>query len=126
VLDPGVFKAVVAIAPVTDLGALKEEHRRWSDYNLIVAMLGDGPHVKEGSPAEHADKIKVPVLLFHAALDHNVDISHSQRMAERLKGSGGTVELVTWPNLDHYLEDSDARALMLGKSDAFLRKALGL
>jgi dipeptidyl aminopeptidase/acylaminoacyl peptidase len=126
VVDPGVFKAVVAIAPVTDLNAFKDERRRWSDYNLIVAMIGEGPHVKEGSPDQHADKIKVPVLLFHGALDRNVDINHSRRMAESLKGSGGNVELVTWENLDHYLEDSDARAQMLSRSDEFLRKALGL
>jgi dipeptidyl aminopeptidase/acylaminoacyl peptidase len=55
-----------------------------------------------------------------------VEISHSRRMADRLKGAGADVELVTWDNLDHQLEDSDARAQMLGKSDAFLRKALGL
>ena len=35
-------------------------------------------------------------------------------------------ELVTWQDLDHYLEDSAARAEMLRKSDAFLRQALGL
>ncbi len=32
VVDPRVFKAVVAIAPVTDLPELKEEHRQWSDF----------------------------------------------------------------------------------------------
>ena len=126
VVDPGVFKAVVAIAPVTDLAALKDERRRWSDYSLMVELIGAGPHVQEGSPAQHADKIKVPVLLFHGAMDANVEISHSRRMADRLKGAGADVELVTWDNLDHQLEDSDARAQMLGKSDAFLRKALGL
>ena len=33
---------------------------------------------------------------------------------------------VTWDDLDHYLEDSSARALMLGKSEAFLRQGFGL
>src|SRR4029077_14505845 len=83
VVDSGVFKAVVAIAPVTDLAALREERRRWSDYSLIAEVVGDRPHVREGSPAANAGKIKVPVLLFHGAMDANVDISHSRRMADR-------------------------------------------
>jgi hypothetical protein len=35
-------------------------------------------------------------------------------------------ELVTWDDLDHHLEDSGARALMLRKSDAFLRQSFGM
>jgi dipeptidyl aminopeptidase/acylaminoacyl peptidase len=126
IVDPGVFKAVVAIAPVTDLSALREEHRRWSDYAVVSDFVGEGPHVHEGSPAEHADRIKVPVLLFHGALDHNVSINESRLMADRLRSAGAKVDLVTWNNLDHYVEDSDARAQLLDQSDAFLRKALGL
>jgi dipeptidyl aminopeptidase/acylaminoacyl peptidase len=126
VTDPSVFKAVVAIAPVTDLRALKDEHRNWSDFRLVSDFVGDGPHVLEGSPAEHADKIKVPVLLFHGGLDRNVGIGQSKRMAARLESAGVRHELVTWEDLDHYLEDSAARAEMLRKSDAFLRQAMGL
>jgi dienelactone hydrolase len=126
VVDPSVFKAVVAIAPVTDLQALKEAHRHWSDYDLINDYVGDGPHVREGSPAENAGKIKVPVLLFHGALDSNVDIAQSKRMAAKLESSGARHELVTWENLDHNLEDSAARAEMLRKSDAFLRQVMGM
>jgi hypothetical protein len=33
-------------------------------------------------------------------------------------------ELVTWPDLDHHLEDSAARPEMLRRSDAFLRRAM--
>lgn len=47
-------------------------------------------------------------------------------MAERLKAAGVRSELVTWNNLDHYLEDSSARTEMLRKSDAFLRQAFGM
>lgn len=126
VYDPTVFKAVVAIAPVTDLSMFKEEHRNWSDFELVSNFVGDGPEMHAGSPAEHADKIKVPVLLFHGGLDRNVNIEQSRRMAARLKAAGAQYELVTWDNLDHYLEDSAARQEMLGKSDAFLRKATGM
>jgi dipeptidyl aminopeptidase/acylaminoacyl peptidase len=125
VTEPGLFKAVVAIAPVTDLETSKEEHRNWSDFLLVSQQTGDGPHVREGSPARNAEKIKVPVLLFHAALDRNVGIRESRMMADRLTKAGVKNELVMWDYLDHYLEDSDARIQMLRKSDQFLRQAFG-
>jgi dipeptidyl aminopeptidase/acylaminoacyl peptidase len=125
VTEPGLFKAVVAIAPVTDLETLKEAHRHWTDFQLVSQQIGDGPHVREGSPARNAEKIKVPVLLFHAALDRNVGIGQSRMMAERLTKAGVRNELVTWDYLDHYLEDSAARTQMLRKSDQFLRQAFG-
>jgi dipeptidyl aminopeptidase/acylaminoacyl peptidase len=126
VVEPGVFKAVVAIAPVTDLEQLKEDHRYSSDFNLVKEYVGTGPHVREGSPLMNAAKIKVPVLLFHGAMDLNVAISQSKQMAARLSAAGTKCELVTWENLDHQLEDSEARAQMLRKADAFLRQAMGI
>jgi len=126
VVDSSVFKAVVAIAPVTDLAALKDESYGWTNYDLVRDFVGDGKTMHEGSPIEHADKIKAPVLLFHGDFDRNVNSNQSKRMAARLQAAGNKCELVTWPDLDHQLEDSAARALMLRKSDEFLRKALGL
>src|SRR5882724_397561 len=126
VVDPSVFKAVVAVAPVTDLPQLKEDHRQWSDFLVVTREIGEGPHVREGSPALNAAKIKVPVLLFHGEMDRNVSIKQSREMNDRLASAGVPHELVTWPDRDHQLEDSAARAEMLRKSDAFLRKAIGL
>jgi dipeptidyl aminopeptidase/acylaminoacyl peptidase len=125
VVDPGVFKAVVAIAPVTDLPELKEAHRAWSDFLVISREIGEGPHVREGSPALNAAKIKVPVLLFQGEMDRNVPIRQSREMADRLASAGVPHELITWPDLDHQLEDSVVRAEMLRKSDAFLRRTMG-
>ena len=125
-VDPSVFKAVIAVAPVTDLPELKEEHRNWSDFLVITREIGEGPHVREGSPALNAAKIKVPVLLFHGEMDRNVLIRQSREMNDRLASAGVPHELVTWPDLDHQLDDSAARAEMLRKSDAFLRKAMGM
>jgi dipeptidyl aminopeptidase/acylaminoacyl peptidase len=126
VVDPGVFKAVIAVAPVTDLPQLKEDRRQWSDFLVVSREIGEGPHVREGSPALNAAKIKVPVLLFHGELDRNVLIRQSREMNDHLASAGVPHELVTWPDLDHQLEDSAVRAEMLRKSDAFLRKTMGL
>ncbi len=124
VVAPDLFKAVVAIAPVTDFATLKESRRRWANFNLVSKYIGDGPHIREGSPAQNADKIKAPVLMFQGLLDRNVPIGQSRLMDDRLKKAGVLHELVTWPDLDHQLEDSDAREEMLRKSDAFLHKSM--
>ncbi len=126
VVDQNTFRAVIAIAPVTDLPALKAEVSDFTSFAVVSEFVGDGPQIHEGSPLEHADKIKVPVLMFHGAMDRNVSIAESRSMAERLKAIGARCELVTWDDLDHQLEDSSARAQMLRKSDEFLRQAFGM
>ncbi len=124
IVDSSVFKAVVAIAPVTDLVALREEHRRFTDYYQLGDILGTGQIAKDGSPAQNASKLKVPVLLFHGTDDINVNYTQSQLMDKSLTAAGVKHEFVTFPGLDHQLDDSTARAEMLRKSDAFLHQAL--
>lgn len=126
VVDPSVFKAVVAIAPVTDLNGLKEEHRAWTDFALINEIVGEGSHLRDGSPLQNAARIKVPVLLFHGTVDRNVDHRESQRMAAALIAAHDRCELVLFEDLDHQLDDSEVRSQLLRKSDAFLRETLGL
>jgi dipeptidyl aminopeptidase/acylaminoacyl peptidase len=123
VVDPTLFKAAIAIAPVTDLPALTEDYRRTTGYFQVRDFIGQGPHVREGSPAENAAKIKVPVLMFHGTEDINVRIYQSQMMDRALTAAGVKHELVTFDGLDHQLDDSVARTEMLRRSDAFLRTA---
>ncbi|MGE5722929.1 MAG: alpha/beta hydrolase family protein [Sphingomonadales bacterium] len=126
VAEPGLFGAVVAIAPVTDLEMLKNERQNWSNYRRAMRLIGTGDTMTTGSPAHNAAKIKVPVLIFHGTFDRNVGIRESRLMDSRLKDAGGKSELVIYEKLDHQLEDGKARADMLAKSDAFLRASLGL
>jgi dipeptidyl aminopeptidase/acylaminoacyl peptidase len=126
VLDPDLFKAIVAIAPVTDLETLRQEARDYSNFPQVDAFIGRGPWVIEGSPARNAGRIKAPVMLFHGDRDVNVGIGESRLMVDKLKSAGGKVELVEFKGLDHQLDDDTARAEMLGKADTFLRGAMGL
>ena len=126
VTDPSVYKAVIAIAPVTDLQAFKEQSRHWTDFAVVSRYVGSGPQVREASPADNAAKIKVPVLLFHGTMDHVAYVNQSQLMADSLQAAGEAHELVTFDGLGHRLDDSAARAQLLRESDAFLRKSMGL
>jgi dipeptidyl aminopeptidase/acylaminoacyl peptidase len=123
VTDPGLFKAVVAIAPVTDLDRLRQQTRNWSNRFLASDFIGGVEVAQEASPTRHAQQIKAPVLMFHGGLDRNVHIDHSKMMATRLQSAGVPNRLITWDNLDHYLEDSDARITMLRTSDEWLKAA---
>jgi dipeptidyl aminopeptidase/acylaminoacyl peptidase len=125
-IDPGVFKAIVAIAPITDLAAFRDERRHWSNYDNLSDIVGDGPGVRDGSPLMHANQFKQPVLMFHGTSDREVAVVESSRMADALKAAGVQSELVTYPDLDDQLEDSAARTDMLRRSDAFLRHSFGM
>jgi dipeptidyl aminopeptidase/acylaminoacyl peptidase len=126
VLDPALFKAIVAVAPVTDLAMLRDESVEFTNHDLVAAFIGTGPHVVQGSPAQNAGRIAAPVLLFHGDHDQNVGIGESRLMASRLKSAGKSVELIEFTHLDHQLDDSSARAQMLDKMDDFLHANLHL
>jgi len=123
--EPGLFKAVAAIAPVTDLAMLKEESVGFTNSQLVANFIGSGPHIEEGSPLRHAAAIKVPVLLVHGDLDMNVHVEESARMALALQQAGTQVEFLRYKGLDHQLEDSAARIEMLTKIGQLLDRTIG-
>jgi dipeptidyl aminopeptidase/acylaminoacyl peptidase len=126
VIDADLFKAVVAVAPVSDLALLKNEAAAYTNAELVAEYIGSGPHVKEGSPAQNAQAFKAPVLMFHGTMDLNVDIDQARRMDKELRSAGKSTELVVYKDLEHSLRDETARADMLRKSEAFLRRHLKL
>ena len=126
IIDPDLFKAIVAVAPVTDLDALREESREDQNFPQIDNFIGHGPHVESGSPARHAASFKAPVLLFHGDADRNVGVQESREMKGKLSAAGKSVEYVEFPKLDHQLDDPAARTKLLSGSDQFIRRALGM
>ena len=122
---PGLFKAVAAIAPVTDLGMLKDESADYTNSQLVADFIGSGPHIADGSPLRHANSIKVPVLLVHGDMDVNVRVAESEKMAAALQQAGTPVEFLRYKALDHQLEDSTARIEMLTKIGELLDRTIG-
>lgn len=125
VLDPDLYKAIVAIAPVTDLDAWRDEFAGYNSHDLVDQFVGQGLHIVEGSPARHASAFKAPVLLFHGDVDQNVAAGESRLMAERLKSAGKQVDYVEFKGFDHYLNSTAIRSRMLSQSADFLARSLG-
>ena len=123
VTEPSLFKAIVAIAPVTDLLQVKEDARNYTNARLVSDYLGDGPHIREGSPLQNVRAITAPVLLFHGDRDLNVSVIHSRRMDDALRDAGKRSELVVFRGLEHDLADSAARTQMLQRIGTFLEEA---
>ncbi|WP_241656657.1 alpha/beta hydrolase family protein [Sphingomonas oligophenolica] len=126
VTAPDLFKAVIAVAPVTDLEMLRSESRGFTNFAQTDRFIGHGKHIEEGSPAQNAAAINAPVLMFHGDKDQNVGVAESRLMERKLRGVGKQVDYVEFKGLDHQLLDDDARADMLDRSDRFLRTALRL
>jgi dienelactone hydrolase len=123
-MDPR-YKAVVAIAPVTDLKQLRRDARGFREETLSKNEIGKGDQLSEGSPINHAADIHAPVLLVHGTVDGNVSYSHSKRMLAALQRSGAKVDLLTFDGLDHQLDDSDARTRMLTRIGELLDRTIG-
>lgn len=120
VVDSSLYKAVVAIAPVTDLDDLKDQARFYRSHANVIRFVGTGPHVEAGSPADHADQFEAPVMLFHGTNDLNVNVAQSRLMNRRLEDAGKVVKYVEYDGLDHSLGQSNVRANMLYEAAQFL------
>lgn len=123
--EPSLYKAVIAIAPVTDLSLLKSENQDFVDRNQIADVVGGGPNAMEGSPVHQAAAIQAPVLLVHGDHDLNVGFAHSQRMQAALQSAGKQSEFLSFEGLDHQLDDNVARAQVLLKIGQLLDRTIG-
>jgi dipeptidyl aminopeptidase/acylaminoacyl peptidase len=123
--DPSLYKAIVAIAPVTDLQTLKQDAESYTNSQIVEAFVGSGPHVIDGSPDRHAGQIQAPVLLAHGDMDQNVRFWQSQKMASALQSAGKQVDFLQYKGLDHQLDDSSARTDLLTHIGQLLDQTIG-
>lgn len=128
---PDLFKCVVAIAPVTDLGAFIEDvvRRRGSEDSSVYywrEIVAQGETSKEAldamSPASKADRVQAPILLLHGDDDTVVPIEQSTIMKRALERAGKDVTFVRLKGEDHWLSVAETRLQLLKEIDAFLKE----
>ncbi len=100
---PGVWRAGVAGAPVTD----------WRLYDAIwMERYLDRPQdntegYKASSPMTYAGELRDPLLLVHGTTDNNVHPQNTLNLIARFIAEGVKFELALYPNVRHSLQTFD-------------------
>ena len=101
---PSRVSAVVAYYPPVDLRAMVGPNERFP------ALDFPRERAESISPVLYATSDDPPTLLIHGDADELVNISHSVRMQEALRGAGVASEFITIPGGDHGFRNPEHRA----------------
>lgn len=83
----GIYKCSIAGAGVSDI------HRIWSKfYSNPFFRQAQAPTVDGLNPLDHADKIQIPIMIYHGDRDQTVPIEQSDWFASKAKASGQRVD----------------------------------
>jgi dipeptidyl aminopeptidase/acylaminoacyl peptidase len=128
--DGDIYRCAVSLAGPADLPAMRAYERDLHDGAKNVTLRSwdrfmgaaspSDPALDAISPARHADKVSIPVLLMHGQDDTVVPYDQSHEMAQALKRAGKPVEMITLKGEDHWLSRSETRMQMLKAAVAFV------
>ena len=132
-LTPDVYKCAVSINGVSDIERMfRDEKRDYGSDHWVVAywnrVIASGKvsedHLADISPINHADKVKIPVLLIHGTHDEIVPYRQSENMYEALQDADKDVKYVEVEKGDHSFVKTRWRLQSLKAIDDFLSKHL--
>ena len=115
-----VFKAGIAIAPVTD----------WRFYDTVYAeRFMQTPQQNEsgynnGSPILLADRLKGNLLLIHGSADDNVHLQNTMEYARALVDADKQFEMFVFTDKDHSIRGAKSRKYLYEKNISFLKRNL--
>ncbi|MGH7162772.1 MAG: prolyl oligopeptidase family serine peptidase, partial [Planctomycetota bacterium] len=117
---PELFRAGVAVAPVTD----------WRDYDTAYTerYLGspaDAPEAyRLSSPLSRAGTLARPLLLVHGMLDDNVHFRGAAAFLDAAQRAGRAVELDLYPRGAHGIGGAAERELLFRRMERFFETHL--
>jgi dipeptidyl aminopeptidase/acylaminoacyl peptidase len=76
------------------------------------------------SPLQQIDRVRVPVLVVHGALDTNVPINEAHQVVDALKALGRDVDYLELPGEGHEYRRVASRRLLLETMARFLLRTL--
>jgi dipeptidyl aminopeptidase/acylaminoacyl peptidase len=132
---PELYRCAAAIAGVADLREMLSFERDkagpasatvayWRQAMGVEDAKSPVDHLNAASPAQHAERVRAPVLLIHGRDDTVVPIAQSRAMERALTAAGKSVQLVELDGEDHWLSRPRTRLETLQALDAFLAQHL--
>ncbi|MBV1900284.1 MAG: prolyl oligopeptidase family serine peptidase, partial [Kordiimonadaceae bacterium] len=118
--EADLFKAGVAVAPVTD----------WRLYDTAYTerYLGHpdaaGDVYEKASVFSYIDGFKGDLLLMHGMADDNVFFDNSVKLMSVLQESGKSFELMTYPGKKHGINGTNTRAHLYNQMVSFFERKL--
>ena len=133
VKTPDLFQCGINFVGITDLQLFHSV--TWSDSSdsdfsryLLPVMVGDADRdkaqLRATSPAQNADKIKMPVFMAYGGEDRRVPIIHGERMRDALEKLGKPFEWMVKSDEGHGYTKLENRVDFYTRFEAFLKKSL--
>jgi dipeptidyl aminopeptidase/acylaminoacyl peptidase len=133
---PEAYACAASVAGVFDLEDMlrfeeRDNGRNSATVSYWKARIGDhrnsadAARIRATSPALHADRINVPVLLMHGVEDTTVPIAQSKIMRDALRRARKPVEYVELGGDDHQLGLAETRIRVLSELERFLAASIG-
>jgi len=119
-LEPGIFRAAVAGAPVTD----------WHDYDTFYTerYMGlpadNAAGYQKTSALTHAAGLRRPLLLVHGTTDDNVYFTHSLKLSQALFRAGREFEMLPLAGFTHMVPDPAVKSALVHRIVGFFRRNL--
>lgn len=127
--EPDMFKCTVGMAGLYDLPSRYKQDAFVGNNqakNYVIKTMGDDPALMaRHSPTQHADKIKIPVLLAHGKKDKRTQLDQAEMMRDALVKAGRPPEWLVIDNEGHGFYDSENRKKFYEKLEAFLATHIG-
>jgi dipeptidyl aminopeptidase/acylaminoacyl peptidase len=128
VREPALYRCAIGYAGVYDLELMRSSgdipRSRIGRALLQRALGNDLERLRAQSPANHADKIQVPVLLIHGKEDRRADFEQAKRMKAGLDKNGKRFEWMALGREGHGVYDEETRSEVYGRIVGFLDQHL--
>ena len=114
------YKAAVAIAPVTDWRFYDTAYTE--RYMQTPQQNEDG--YEQSAPINRAEKLSCPLLIMHGTSDDNVHLANTYEFVSQLQSNGILCDMLLFPNMNHSINECNARVVVYAKMLDWFNKNL--